>query len=163
VGTYATTTALSTVMVGTRFDTATTALATKCIDQAEGRINAALAKRYDLSSSYFQTSTACPPALRALAENLSEGLMWQKMARGSKESMARGKDLVEQSLEELKALVERNSDLVDTSGSVVPDSSSGNARVLCNTSDYSPTFDEDDPLNWKVDTDKLDDISDARD
>jgi hypothetical protein len=32
-----------------------------------------------------------------------------------------------------------------------------------NTQTYTPAIDEDDPLEWAVDTDKLTDIADARD
>jgi len=160
MGTYATTTSLQTLMVGTTFDTATTSLATKLITHAENEINKYISKRYDVSN--FSTSTAVPPLLTSLCETLSEGYMYQRMSRGGKESVNRAKTLIDQAVDNLKLIAEYKLDLVNTAGSVVTDMSQTAYRVLSNTTDYSNTFNEDDPLNWEVDQDKLDDIESER-
>jgi hypothetical protein len=164
VGTYATSTTLDLVMVGVNF-TATdmTAMASKAIDHAEAQVNRHLSKRYDISSSTFQTSTSVPPIVRTLAERLAEGYMWTWMARGSKETLERGEDLVESAVEDLKAIAEYKMDLLDTAGSAIPESANSPFRVQCNTSDYASTFNEDDELSWAQDSTKLSDISDERD
>lgn len=148
-------------MVGTEFDTATTSLATRLITHAENEVNKYLSRRYDVSA--FNTSTAIPPLVTSLTETLAEGYMYQRMSRGGKEAMTRANELIKQAVSNLKDIAEYKLDLVDTNGSSIVDMSQTAYRVLCNTSDYTPTFAEDDELNWEVDIDKLDDIDSARD
>ena len=166
MGLYTTTTTLDLVMVGVNFAAADmTTLASKMIDQAEAEINGVLARRYDLSQDAFQTTTSIPPQVRQWAENLSEGRMWMALSRGGagKESMERGRGLVKMVREDLKLLAEYKAELLATSGSLIQDMSNTSFRVMCNTSTYTPTIDEGDELNWRVDSDKLDDISNAKD
>jgi hypothetical protein len=149
-------------MVGTTFDANTTSLATKMITHAENEINKYLSKRYDISS-FNTTSTAVPPLVTSLCETLSEGYMYQRMARGSKESLARAKFYLDQARDNLKMIADYQLDLIDSSGDVIADMSSTSYRIQSSTSEYSNTFNEDDPLNWAIDEDKLDDIDDERD
>ena len=158
MGTYATTTSIEVLMVGTTFDTATSSLCTKLITHSENVINKYLSKRYDLSSF----TGAVPPLVTSLCENLTEGYMYQRMSRGGKEGMARAKALIDQAKEDLKDIAEYKLHLTDSAGSVFTESSNTAYRVLSNTEDYSNTFNEDSELNWEVDSDKLDDISDER-
>ncbi len=162
MGIYCTTTSLQTLMVGTSFDTATTSLATKLITHAENEVNKYLSKRYDVGT-FNTTSTAVPPLVTSLTETLSEGYMYQRMARGGKESMQRAKDLIAQAIDNLKLISDYKEDLVDSSGDVVTDMSQTAYRVLSNNSGYTETFAEDDSLNWVIDPDKLDDIDSERD
>lgn len=149
-------------MVGTSFDTATTTLATKCITHAENEINKWLSKRYNIAS-FNDTSTSVPPLITSLAETLAEGYIYQRSSRGAKEWMTRGKELITQATDNLKLISEYQLDLVDSNGTVIGDFSNTAYRVLSNTIDYSNTFDEDNELNWAVDSDKLSDIADGRD
>jgi len=148
-------------MIGTTFDTITTSLATKLITHAENEVNKYLSKRYDVGS--WTTSSSTPPLITSLTETLSEGYMAQRMSRGGKEAMARGKDLISQVRLNLEMLMNYKADLLDSSGDVVSDFSNTAYRVLSNTDGYSSTFNEDSELNWAVDSDKLDDISSGRD
>lgn len=163
MGTYCTTTSLDTIMIGVNFDTATTALATKMITHAENEVNKYLSKRYDISGSTFQTTTSIPPLVTSLTERLAEGYTWKAISRGSKESLTRGKDLIKDVIENLKMIADYKLDLLDTSGSVLVDMSNTAYRVLCNTTNYTNTFNEDSELSWAIDSDKLDDISSERD
>lgn len=147
-------------MIGTSFDTATTSLATKLIIHAENEINKYLSKRYDVGA--FSTLALTPPLVTSLCETLAEGYMYQRMSRGGKESISRAKNLIDQAIDNLKLISEYKEDLVDSNGDVVTDMSQTSYRVLCNTSDYVNTFNEDDSLNWKIDQNKLDDIDDER-
>lgn len=160
MGIYATTTSLQILMVSTTFDTLTTALATKLLTHSENEINKYLSKRYDVSG---WTSTAVPPLVTSLCETLTEGYMYQRMSRGGKEANARGKELIDQALSNLKMLSDYKLDLLDSSGDVITDMSNTAYKVLSNTDGYTPTFGEDDELNWRVDPDKLNDIDDSRD
>lgn len=157
-----TATSLSTNMVGVEFDTATTALAANMIVEAQDEINKYISKRYDVST-YVTTSAFAtnPPLLKSLALKLSEGYTWLRMSRGGKESLTRGNMLIDPVIAHLKDLRDNKADLIADDGSVVAEG--GNIiTVLENTSDYSSTFDEDDPLNWTVDSDKLNDIASGR-
>lgn len=162
MGTYATTTSLATRMVGTSFDSVTTALAQECISDAEAEIDKYLSKRYDVSA--FHTSTGVPPVVNMWAKRLAEGFMHQNMARGTqaKEAMDRAQKLIDGVLKNLDLVASYKLDLVDSSGAVISDMSNSGFRVLSNTSDYHNTFNEDDSLNWAVDQDKLDDIDSER-
>jgi hypothetical protein len=148
-------------MIGTTFDTVTSSLASKVITHAENEINKYLSKRYDVTA--FNTSTSVPPLVTSLCETLSEGYMYQRMSRGSKESMARGKALIDQAILNLKDISEYKLDLLNTSGSVITDMSNTAFRLQSSTVDYSSTFNEDEETSWAVDQDKLDDLSDERD
>lgn len=160
---YCTTSALSTLMIGTSFDSVTTSLANQIIPMAQNKINKYLSKRYDLSADTFQTTVSIPPLVRSLCEELSEGMMYLRMSRGGKESLTRGKELINMAMQCLEEIADYELDLADTSGSIIDDFSNTAYSVLSNTDDYTPTFAEDDPLNWVVDPDKLDDIESDRD
>lgn len=152
-----TTTSLETRLVDVEFDTATTSLVSNCIEDAEAECNKWLSKRYNLSP--FQTTTAAiPPMMRSLAVRLSEGYYWQRASRGAKESLARGNSLEKNVLQNLKDISEYKANLVDTAGSLITDDpDNGSYRVLNNTSNYRPTFNEGNSSHWRVDRDKIDD------
>ncbi len=148
-------------MIGTTFDTATGNLATLMITHAENEINKYISKRYDVGT-FMSTSTSVPPLLTSLCETLSEGYMHLRMSRGGKDAEKRGKILIDGVLSNLKDIADYKLDLIDSSGDVITDMSQTAYRVLSNTTGYTNTFNEDDPINWKVDQDKLDDIDDER-
>lgn len=165
MSTYCTTTSLQTLMVGTTFDTATAALASDCIIQAESEINKYLSRRYDISASPFNTSTSIPPMVQTLAKWLSMSYVYENLARGSgpnNDVFTRSNRLNKRAIDNLTLIAEYKLDLLDSSGSTVTEAPNSSFRVLCNTSDYSNTFNEDDELDWAVDQDKLDDIDSER-
>src|SRR3990167_5866570 len=162
MATYATTTSLQTRMIGTSFDSLTTSLATDMITDAENEVNKYLSKRYDVSV-FLATTTAVPPLVRSLTLKLAQGNMYINMGRGGKDSLDRGNIYITPAVENLKLIQGYQADLFNTAGSVIADMSNASYRVLCNTSDYSATFNEDEDLNWEVDTDKLDAIDSERD
>lgn len=159
MGTYATTTTLDILTPGTTFDTATTNIASICIDWGEDEINKKIAKIYDVSS--FQTSTSVPPLLTSICQQLSLGYFWHNMSRGSKESMDRGDRFIDRAMNNLDLIMDNKIALTDSSGSIIVQRS-GVKGVLSNTKDYSNTFGEDSPLNWAIDSDKLSDIDGER-
>lgn len=160
---FATTTSLQTRMISVDFDTATTALAVEMLADAEAEVCKYLSRRYDLSGSTFQTYASVPPLVRTLTLRLGEAYMHKGNSRGGKESLARGVDLEKKVLENLEAIATYKADLTNTLGGLIQDMSNTSYRVLSNTENYQTTFDEDDPLSWAVDADKLDDISSSRD
>ena len=116
MGTYATITALQTHMVGADFSVtgSTSTLPASCITRAEARIDSVLARRYDLSQAYFQTSTATPPIVSEWTAMLAAGYCWQDKARAGagKEAMARGKELNDSVMADLKELRDIKLELV---------------------------------------------------
>lgn len=161
MGLFCTTTALQTKMVGTIFDTATLALASACVYDAENELRKHLCKRYDFSASPFLTTTSIPPMLSTLCENLAVGYMYENMARGSKEGYARADRYIDRVMENVQALLDGEAQLVDSNGDLITEIE-GDWAVRSTTA-YPQTFNEDDPHNWKVSTEKLGDIADDRD
>jgi hypothetical protein len=100
--------------------------------------------------------------MKSIGYRLAEGYMWEAMSRGAKESLARAKQIITPAMENLKDIAESRANLVDSSGSLITESSNSAFAIRCSTSDYSTTFNEDAPEDWTVDGDKLDDISDER-
>jgi hypothetical protein len=149
-------------MIGITFDTATTSLADNLITQAENEVKKFLSKRYDLGSATFATSTSIPPVVTTITEWLATGYMHDSMSRGSKDSFKRADRFINRAMDNLKEIAGYKLDLLDTAGSVIVDKSTTSYQVLTNTDTYSNTFDEDDPLNWAVNSNKLEDIADGR-
>jgi hypothetical protein len=145
-------------MIGTTFDSVTTALADKMITHAENEINKYISKRYDISS--FQVSV--PPLVTSLCETLAEGYMHWRMSRGGKDSMARGKEMIKEVQSNLLLIQGYKADILDSSGSIIDDMSTTSFRIQSSTVDYHNTFNEDDPVNWGVDLEKLLAIEDER-
>lgn len=156
MGTYATTSAMQVLMVGTTFDTVTSALASKCIDLAESRIKQALTTRYDVSD--FNVATAVPPMVTSWCERLACGYAYRFLSRGAGDTTNRDKAYIQSVEDELKLLMEGKISIVDTSGSELAEA----LGVLCDTDSYTTTFNEDDPIYWNIDSDKLDAIEDDR-
>lgn len=161
MGIYCTSTSLQTLMIATSFDTVTTSLCTKLITHSENEINKYLSKRYDIGS-FNNTSTSVPPIVTSICETLTEGYMHQRMSRGGKESMQRGKELIKQALDNLELISNYKLDLVDSSGDRINDISTGAFLIKSTTENYSNTFNEDDQLDWVIDSDKLLDIESER-
>lgn len=152
---YCTTTAMQTLLpAATSFNTA---LASKCITFSEQMINTKLGKRYDIST----WATVTPPIIIELCECIATAKYEQRIGRGSKDTSARTERDLEHCKEILDQLAANKLQIHDTAGSVI--ASANHPGVKTNTDDYYPTFAEDNPLNWDIDEDKLEDIGDDRD
>lgn len=147
-------------MVGTEFDTATSALMSKMITHAENECNKYISKRYDVAAF---TTTSIPPLLVSLSETLAEGYYFLRNSRGGgKDSVAYGKELIKQAQDNLKLIADRKLDLLDSTGAPVDEFANASFRLVSSTTNYASTFNEDDELDWKIDEDKLDDIDSER-
>jgi hypothetical protein len=160
----ATTTAISSRMIGTDFtDSLTVACFNDAATQVDDDIRGKLSKRYDISAAYFQTSTSAPPMLQAIGKTLCIGYMYESLSRSGKEAMSRSEKLIKRAMSALDDIANRKVHLLDSTGSLITVSSSSHPGVKDATGDYSTTFNEDHPLNWAVDLDKLDAIDSERD
>ena len=100
--------------------------------------------------------------LRSLAETLALGYMYENMARGSKEGYSRADRYIKRVMENIKSLLDGEAQLTDSSGSLIVEIK-GDWAIRENTSSYQNTFNEDEPKEWAVSQDKLEDIADERD
>jgi len=160
MGIFATTTSFADLLIGTEIDTATTSLLTKKISLAESTIKSRLSKRYDVSA--FDSATAIPPQLTDLAETLTEGFYYKSASRGNEKMIKRGEVLCKWVIDELNNISNGKVDLLDSTGSSIVERENGQWDMTSSTIDYSSTFNEDAAKDWKIDSDKLDDISDDR-
>ena len=160
MGIFTTTTSIETLLVGSTLANGTAAAA-QCITMAENEIRKQLSKRYDVSAAAFQTSTSAPPMVQDLALWLSLGYFYSVAGRGGPESMKRGKTFIDMAMDNLKQILEREVDVVNSTGTPLAEASSYMA-MTSTTTNYAPTFNEDDPLEWAVDADKLDAIDSER-
>ena len=161
MGTFCTTTTLDILMVDTTFDSTTTQLADECISNAENEIRKRLSERYDTSADAFQTSSSTPPMVSTLCKWLSQGYMYDNLSRGGKDAFARADRFIKRAMDNMTEVLDYRSNIQDTSGSDLADASTA-FQTLSNTKDYHDTFGEDNPLDWSVDSDKLDDLEDER-
>lgn len=150
------------MMVGTTFDSATSALATECITQAETKIRERMSDRYDVNTDAWQTSTSTPPIVSTWCKWLSTGYCYENLARGGKDAFTRSDRYINKAMDNMTDVLEFKANVVDSTGSAIPDGST-TMQVLSSTKDYHDTFAEDNPLNWNVDPDKIDDIENDRD
>lgn len=160
MGTYCTTTSVETLWGGTTF-AGLTSLADEFVTEAEGEANKYLSQRYDLSSAPFQTSTTIPPALTNICKWYAIGYLYEATARGSKDAFVRADRYIKKANRNLMDIVNYKASLVDVDGDEVADNST-QLQIISSTEDYSPTFNEDDPLNWSPDSTKLSDIESER-
>ena len=160
MGSYATTTSISKILPGflkgntTTSDTAGMNIFSHQFDNAEAKINAAIASRYDISGF-----TAIPPLLTKLAEDIAVYRVIRSTGYrvdDKNEYLDDYKDAVNT----LKQLMDGEAKLAYTDGSTVAVLSTN--RFLSSTKDYTPVAGLDDQDQWKRDSDEVDDQSDAR-
>lgn len=151
-------------LINTDFtNTLTAALFSEAALAADDDIRGKLAKRYDIASTYFQSTTSAPPLLRKIGQDLTIGYMIEGLSRGSKEDQTRADRYLKRAFSMLDEIANGTMVVYDSAGSSLPVSTSNYAGVQENSSQYHNTFNEDDQKNWKIDPDKLDDIEDERD
>lgn len=156
--TYCTSTKVSNYLIGYNFgNTATSTIVTDSIIDATNEINKYLSDRYDITT--WATST--PPMISSLCKWMAAGYSIEAVSRGDKHQLARAKELLSRSYENLKALADGSAHLVNTAGVSISESNSNN-DVISTTSEYSDTFNEGKSIYWKADPVKLSDISKER-
>lgn len=161
MGAYFSTTSISIVLPGflksntTTSDAEGTSIFSRQIENAEGKVNSAIANRYDISAF-----TAIPPLLRKLTEDIAIYSVVMKTgyrANNRNQYM----DDFKMANETLKSLMSGEMNLCYTDGSAVPTKSS--SRILSNTKNYPHIFNLDEPEDWAPGSDRDNDIADTRD
>lgn len=140
-------------------DDTTTLIVEDCIIDAQNEINKYLGERYDVT--LWDTITSTPPLVNTICKWYAAGLAIEACGRGSKEALNRSKILIDRAKTNLENLESGALSIVDVNGNTI-DKDNDPMQVLSNTKDYPSTFDEDDPLKWKVSKNKKLDIASDR-
>jgi len=158
---YCTSSSIFVYLVGySASDTATTSIVNDSITDAQNEINKYLGERYDVS--LWSTLSSTPPLVTTICKWYAAGLAIEACSRGSKEALKRSEVLIKRATANLEGLESGKLSIVDSSG-VLVDKDNDPMQVYSSTEDYSNTFNEDDPLRWKVSAQKnLDIISERR-
>lgn len=162
MGTFATYTSFATLVPDWTFGAAMNTLGGFCVNWAESQVKARLARRYNVGNAPFTVFTTTS-MLTNITEELALGYLFKLSSRGAKQQIDRGNALMESALAQIKDLADHRMDLLDASlgTSVIADRSDSQV-IFASMAAYHPTFDEDDPLNWGTDDDKINDIATER-
>jgi phage gp36-like protein len=156
---YCTTTSVYNYLVGYKSsDTATSNVVTESIADAKNEINKYLGDRYDVTT----WDTATPPMVNTICKWYAAGLSVEALSRGSKEALKRSEKLIDRATKNLEAINEGKLAIVDSNGDEIAKINDP-SQVMSTTEDYSNTFNEDNPLRWKVSSTKITAIKSERD
>lgn len=160
MGIYATTSSLPFLLPfalkgNSASDTTGVAIFSKCIDRAESVVNSFLATRYSMPFS------PVPPVVATISEDLAccYFVRGSYVQDGQRENRYDEK-FCNAAMELLQQMKDGKIPLTLTDGSLVPTRAA--SRMLSNTENYSPTFNQDEPTNWAVSSNRLDEIEGER-
>jgi len=153
---YATTSSIITTTPWLKDNTATAAVITERITEAQGIIDGKLARRYSVPFS----ATAVPPAIRSICRSMVRGMTVESYATYERHI---DNALLEyqRGLDQLQQYQDREADLINTAGSLISEKRSD--IFWSSTEDYENIVDLDDESNWAMTEDQADDIEDKRD
>ena len=139
--------------------TATAALLSNHISRADAYINGFIARRYDISAF-----TGIPPLLQNISEDITSYYIMRSEFTADNQNDNTWIDKFKDALDILKEVKDGNIDLFYNDGSLIPEreKDSNTSFVESNTENYQSFFDEDKSLNWKVDSNKLDELKERR-
>lgn len=129
------------------------------IARADNVINGKIAIRYNIASF----SSSVPPMLKTISEDLTSFYSYRSFFSSDNQNFNEWTDKFKSSMELLDDLRSGDLDLVDDSGNIIGEKETADVdKIESTTQDYQPFFDEDEPISWAVDDDKLDNIKDNR-
>lgn len=128
------------------------------IRRSDGLINGKCARRFDLPFS------PVPPILRTIAEDVTSYYVYRSFfTQDNQNSTDYLEDLKEDAMRWLDEIMEGKLDLVDTSGSSIPErTTEATDRIHSNTQEYQPFFDIDSITSQDFDEDLKEAVKDAR-
>jgi len=129
------------------------------ITRADAVINSKIAKRYSVPI------TPTPPFLAQLSEDITTYFTYRSFYRQDNHNkLDYFEELKEDAFSDLEKIREGELDLIDTSGSLIPEATSSLTTSMVDSTDidHQPFFDVDDVSDWKFDNDLIDDIKDKR-
>ena len=126
-------------------------------EDAEAEINAALARNYTIPV------TGSPPILQTIATDITiYRILSRRVFSQERLQASTWPNAFKESRDLLKALVEGNSPLVNSAGTVIT-ARTDLAQATSNTENYTQTFSELNDIEAVIDPDKRDDLRDERD
>lgn len=141
---------------------ATMAIIDAHISRVDALINAKIARRYSVPVS------PTPPLIANIAEDITSFYTYRTLyAKDNQNTANRLEDYLTPEAQSAFALLDDirkgSLDLVDTAGSLIAESGAVvDDYIIGLNEDYHTTFDMDGPLDWKIDSDRLDSIRDGR-
>lgn len=160
MGNYVTSTSYSLMLPGflkgntTTADAEGTNFITHQVELAEGKVNASIANRYDITAF-----TSIPPLLSKLTEDIAIYTILKKTGyRADKRNEYMDDFKIAE--DTLKSLNKGEMHLTYTDGSAV--TALANSRLLSDTLDYQNIMNLDDETNWDLDQTRIDDIGATR-
>lgn len=134
-------------------------LVARCAAKADAIVNARLGQLYGVPFA-----TPYPALVSSVAENLTLYYIYTSAYfRSTIPKVAEiRRELWDDAMDILDKIIEGDFVLTDATLPASAADGTRRGRLTSTTSDYNSTFDMDDPINWEVDEDLLDDISDNR-
>ena len=131
------------------------------ITRADNFINSKIVNRYDISG--FDTTGSVPPLLKTLSEDIATFFTMRNNYSNDNQNYNEWVEKYKDAIDMLDEIREGNMDLVNTTGSQIAiRTDEALQEVESSTEDYQSFFDEDGPLDWKVDATKIDNIDSDR-
>lgn len=128
------------------------------IRRADDLINGKLARRYTVPF----TTTAVPPLVRTIAEDLSAGMLFRSLfTRDSQNKNNWSDDMLDRAMELLDQISIYEIDLADTAGALVAERNIGSI-IDSTTENQAAVFDLDSETSQVISPDRLDTISSSK-
>lgn len=105
---------------------------------------------------------AIPPIMKSICEDLAGYYVMRGLYRDNEPLLSEWTDKYEKINQEETSTKAKGKLQQIRDHEITIDEIETQQQVLSSTNDYLPTFDVDDPINWKQDTDRLKDIADER-
>jgi phage gp36-like protein len=154
---YSTNTSIYTMLPGLNTSAANTAIIDQYITRVAGKIDNYVINRY--SPGGWTSASSTPPGIIQISDAIVA--MWTMRSLFTRDGQNRNEwvdDLGGQALKDLNKIANGEISLADNSSG----RESENTQIESTTEDYHPVFAIDEPEDWEIDPDQLDDISDDR-
>lgn len=157
---YSTTTSIYTMLPGIASTGPRDALITQNANRVGGIIDSYVGRWYKISN--WTTTATTPPVIQEISDALTaEKTMRSLYTKDGANKNEWVEEQAKQAWSTLKAISKQELMVFDSDGSESERQPSG-AFIQSTHGDYTPIFDVDTDTAWKVDSDREDDISDAR-
>lgn len=138
----------------TSTDTEGTANFSKHIDRAEGLVNGYISARYSLPFAVV------PPIIRSITEDIACYYFIRSTYPQDGERKNEYADMFKVAVSQLEQIRDGKTPVCATDGSIIAQVTTG--KFKSSTANYTPTFGDDDPMNWDNDPTKESDQTGAR-
>ena len=144
--------------VGTR----TASLITSHSERVKTIIDAFIINRYDITQFGTAPTDAVPPIIRTVAMDITAFRVLRASYPRDTGTDNEWVDRFEDAKEVLKGISKGEIRVANTAGTMFAERKLS-TKLQSSTQDYAPVFMQDDPLNWRVDEDRITNINELRD